>query len=563
MPPSTTLSPTPSFHSMDEYLRPSTTTLCDQDKNVLPPSARECLVDLIQQVEHDNLRQVLKIELNRLLTDHERIVTMLQQRTHMLEQDNEQLRGLNSEHQRRYEKAVREMQFFKKKADYLSKQQQSPSIAHSSSNTSNSTASRTRSHSSASETRSEISAISSSAPLPPPHAAPPLPPPPPPQQQPLPPTPASTSTSAINYPLTPTSPQPSVVSEREEYDSLRPLPHSSSSMPSRSSSTSSSNAHHYQQSFWNAPPLPSMSSVMSSSTATSSLADNVRQPPNYPVRHAGTNSIYSVGSDVSYPTPQSSTEAAPHPSLPQHPNGQQKRSWQNLRQNPSVHSSYSSPSTTTTATTTTTTTGGGGGGGGGPVSSAATSVYSVPMTPVRSTISTNGYTGSCMIQQRRVDPLMFGGSDGLWDTISKSQGSDATVEKIIRLVVIIVLLGYFFLLIDKCCLFSQMYSNFLRRGGSPNTAKQSPTCHDVKYGYGMIHALIVTKAPGALDLLLQQGANPNALTLSEADENKVTITHARSRLFYLLISCLIGHTMLSCCSCRLACRFAKSGSSWW
>lgn len=67
----------------------------------------------------------------------------------------------------------------------------------------------------------------------------------------------------------------------------------------------------------------------------------------------------------------------------------------------------------------------------------------------------------------------------------------------------------------------QYHSNFLRRGGSPNTAKQSPTCHDVKYGYGMIHALIVTKAPGALDLLLQQGANPNALTLSEADENKV------------------------------------------
>lgn len=429
MPPSTTLSPTPSFHSMDDFIRPSTTTtttttICDQDKtNVLPPSARECLVDLIQQVEHGNLRQVLKIELNRLLTDHERIVTMLQQRTHMLEQENEQLRGLNNEHQRRYEKAVREMQFFKKKADYLSKQQQSPGIVHSSSNTSNSTASRTRSHSSASETRSEISAISSSAPLPPAHAAPPLPPPPPPQQQqqPLPPTPASTSTSAINYPLTPTSPQPSVVSEREEYDSLRPLPQSSSSMPSRSSS-SSSNVHHYPQSFWNAPPLPSMSSVMSSSTATSSLADNVRQPPNYPVRHAGTNSIYSVSSDVSYPTPQSSTEAAPLPSLPQQANGQQKRSWQNLRQNPSVHSSYSSPSTTTTTTTSV----------GGPGSSTATSVYSVPMTPVRSTTSTNGYTGSSMIQQRRVDPLMFGGSDGLWDTISKSSGSDVTVEKIIR-----------------------------------------------------------------------------------------------------------------------------------
>ena len=78
-------------------------------------------------------------------------------------------------------------------------------------------------------------------------------------------------------------------------------------------------------------------------------------------------------------------------------------------------------------------------------------------------------------------------------------------------------------------------SNFLRRGGSPNTAKQSPTCHDVKYGYGMVHALIVTKAPGALDLLLQQGANPNALTLSEADENKVTITTLSGSICFLYL----------------------------
>ncbi|KAG1239462.1 hypothetical protein G6F68_018613 [Rhizopus microsporus] len=67
-------------------------------------------------------------------------------------------------------------------------------------------------------------------------------------------------------------------------------------------------------------------------------------------------------------------------------------------------------------------------------------------------------TGNSIIQQRKLDPLGFGGSDALWDTIAKSQGSsDVTVEKII--------------------------SNFLRRGGSPNTAKQSATSHAVKYGY--------------------------------------------------------------------------------
>lgn len=64
-------------------------------------------------------------------------------------------------------------------------------------------------------------------------------------------------------------------------------------------------------------------------------------------------------------------------------------------------------------------------------------------------------------------------------------------------------------------------SNFLRRGGSPNTAKQSPTSNAVKFGFGMIHALIVTKAPGALDLLLQQGANPNVFSLAQIDDDRV------------------------------------------
>lgn len=38
----------------------------------------------------------------------------------------------------------------------------------------------------------------------------------------------------------------------------------------------------------------------------------------------------------------------------------------------------------------------------------------------------------------------------------------------------------------------------------------------------MIHALIVTKAPGALDLLLQQGANPNIMSISQVDDEKVS-----------------------------------------
>ncbi|KAG1206030.1 hypothetical protein G6F35_011333 [Rhizopus arrhizus] len=133
------------------------------------------------------------------------------------------------------------------------------------------------------------------------------------------------------------------------------------------------------------------------------------------------------------------------------------------------------------------------------------SVYSAKMSSQRSSVY---QTGNSIIQQRKLDPLGFGGSDALWDTIAKSQGSsDVTVEKII--------------------------SNFLRRGGSPNTAKQSATSHAVKYGYGMIHALIVIKAPRPLDLLLQQGANPNVISLGQMEEDKVSPCYLAAKVGWL------------------------------
>ncbi|KAI9478511.1 MAG: ankyrin repeat-containing domain protein [Benjaminiella poitrasii] len=115
---------------------------------------------------------------------------------------------------------------------------------------------------------------------------------------------------------------------------------------------------------------------------------------------------------------------------------------------------------------------------------------------------------SNMIQQRKTDPLTFGGSDALWDTIAKNQSTDTSVEKII--------------------------TNFLRRGGSPNTAKQSPSMGCVKYGYGMIHALIVTKASSSLDLLLQQGANPNVVSMSQVDEEKVSPCYLAASIGWLI-----------------------------
>ncbi|ORE08817.1 ankyrin [Rhizopus microsporus var. microsporus] len=118
-----------------------------------------------------------------------------------------------------------------------------------------------------------------------------------------------------------------------------------------------------------------------------------------------------------------------------------------------------------------------------------------------------GHLNPPIIQQRKVDPIAFGGSDALWDTIAKSKSVDATLEK--------------------------MISNFLRRGGSPNTAKQSPSFKNIKYGYGMLHAMIAIKATSCIDLLLQHGANPNAMTLSDVEEDKITPVYLAASMGWL------------------------------
>ncbi|KAI8099440.1 ankyrin repeat-containing domain protein [Halteromyces radiatus] len=285
-----------------------------------PLNPRECLIGLLDQLEDNNLRQVLKIELKRLLGDHDRLVNMLQQRSELLENHNEDLKAALETMQQRHEKAVREMQFFRKKYERIA---------------------------------NEMNANGA-----------------------VPPTPTTTIST------------------------------------SQRSISNVSNIS-YGSEFSNEPPY-----------------HGLPPPP---------------------PLPVSSTSSS---------------------------------------------------NGGG-------SIHSVPMTPVRSSTTTSGYTGHSLIQQRRVDPLIFGGADGLWDTIAKSKGSDVTVEKII--------------------------SNFLRRGGSPNTAKQqsSSSSQIVKSGYGLIHALIVTKAPGSLDLLLQQGANPNAMTLSTQEEEKCSPCYLAAKVGWL------------------------------
>ncbi|KAK4519122.1 uncharacterized protein ATC70_009353 [Mucor velutinosus] len=356
-------------------------------------NSKERLELLINQVDDETLADLMHNEFQHLIIDQQRLVTMLEQRSELVETENEELKLIINDSQRRYEKAVREMQFFKKKYDRLVE--------------SNRSVASDQQH----NVQNYLNLTPSSSPQPPPTSSSVIAPPP-----------VSDAASSIysynapeklNWPTSPTYSEHASTRRRNNSNTAASI------FSNFSSSTESSTYSHFQH---------------MQQQQQQRYDENGKKPP----------TAYQFS------------------------------------RNPSMASSYSTPSTAPSMIS----------------SSGASSTITVPMTPVRSTTSVSGYTGNSMIQQRRTDPLSFGGSDALWDTLSKSQGSDVTVEKII--------------------------SNFLRRGGSPNTAKQSPSSHAVKYGYGMIHALIVAKAPGALDLLLQQGANPNVVSISQVDGEKVS-----------------------------------------
>lgn len=387
------LSPSLSFRSMDGL------DISGHESNLPAQDAKQLLLDLVDSIQQDELKHAITKELKRIFANHERLLNMLQSRSEALEQENRDYKTLANDHQHRYEKAVREMQFFRKKyegARDMNKQYVTSAIT----------------------------------------TPPATEPPPPPPQHPLDYRSRSlsiesgssgegadqqTSTNShqqqsahrkgsvtfINsYPLTPTSPQPSAIpndlSIFGKFDpdfapSLRPIPRNSTTV-------------------WHPPPGNPGSIVyqahipISPSTPERVVPATVALPPP-PSRLRQNSTCASIHSAQSSGTDSSSGDNSNNTTVNTRDKSSRKQSWQLLQQ----------PSTPTIADPSPKE--------NGPT---AAPLHSVPMTPVRSSTATNGYTGASMIQQRRVDPLIFGGSDALWDTISKSKGSDVTVEKIIR-----------------------------------------------------------------------------------------------------------------------------------
>ncbi|KAG1453077.1 hypothetical protein G6F56_007661 [Rhizopus delemar] len=113
--------------------------------------------------------------------------------------------------------------------------------------------------------------------------------------------------------------------------------------------------------------------------------------------------------------------------------------------------------------------------------------------------------------------LKFACSDGFWNAIALGKSNKTEIDVLVR---------YVFLEVTippkkiNSCYFR--LSNFLRRGGSPNVAKNSKTHKNVKEGYSLVHALVATKNTASLQLVLQAGANPNVFPLTKNEQDKIT-----------------------------------------
>lgn len=383
-PPSTVTNAAPiTYVDENQYNR----HLIQQQQQQRNNSPKENLMNLTQRISNEDLKQAIRVEIKRLVTDYDRLISMLQQRSEILEQEYENLQLTEDSYQRRYEKAVREMQFFKKKYDKaieLNKQYatavigggpRSPSLE--SSTTSSLAENRALQQQQYGENMlptspppSSISGSSAEGPI---YNLPPPPPPP----------------SSLPLPL-PNSPLPHTGAEKARHLSR-----------SSSSSTTSSNASGTP--YW-----------------SSNFASELSPAPPVPRLRQNSSTTASNG-NVASSIHSSSTDDSSKFSLQSSANNSRKGSWQQMQQPPLPSPPINNPLPTGAAIA-------------GPV---PTSSVSSPPPSNTATVQRSGTTATTamnaqVIQQRKVDPIAFGGSDALWETIAKSKTADSTIEKMIR-----------------------------------------------------------------------------------------------------------------------------------
>lgn len=76
-------------------------------------------------------------------------------------------------------------------------------------------------------------------------------------------------------------------------------------------------------------------------------------------------------------------------------------------------------------------------------------------------------------------------------------------------------------------------SNYIRRGGNPNVAKNSDSVKSVKEGYGLIHALVAVKNTSALQRVIDAGAKTSVYPLTSKKEDRITPIVMAAKLGYM------------------------------
>lgn len=132
-------------------------------------------------------------------------------------------------------------------------------------------------------------------------------------------------------------------------------------------------------------------------------------------------------------------------------------------------------------------------------------------------------SAAATIKTRTMD-LTYACGDGFWDTIARGKNKKNEVDTLIRCVHIQSMAYY----ILTC-----WHSNYLRRGGQPNVAKNSASLKSVKEGYGLLHALVAVKNSQAVSRVIEAGANPNVVALGPNEEDKTTPLVLAAQLGYM------------------------------
>ncbi|KAI8976080.1 ankyrin repeat-containing domain protein [Pilobolus umbonatus] len=105
------------------------------------------------------------------------------------------------------------------------------------------------------------------------------------------------------------------------------------------------------------------------------------------------------------------------------------------------------------------------------------------------------------------DCLTYGCGDGFWNAIAEGKLNKEEVDSLI--------------------------SNYLKRGGTPNVAKNSKSYKSVKEGYSLLHAVIAVKNTSALLQLIDAGVKTNVYPLSPKVENRISPLVLAAKLGYV------------------------------